>query len=245
MSFPELWARYSDQLSTAGIRESEAARMPLNELRSSITFICESRGEPPPDFEAGGDPEVEYIPAPGQRKIAPPSPQLNLPGGFHVVPAIKSVSKIMRQMATDAEAAVAEGISELDLNAFRSTLVADLAIYYAPERSKYAHQIRDAIQQIEREPTHGITIAVLLYNGTRVTRTFPPTAPGSHLYLWCASEEKMLRAMIKPGSFVIVRPSGVAIRPSIALGDQISERHILLNLRLILSETHTTFPKRS
>jgi hypothetical protein len=139
-----------------------------------------------------------------------------------------------RRLATFEETRRAEGVPDYAaLQALWRSIVQDIAVYAALERVRYAQQIQSAVKDLGPEAPSGIVLAVLLPCGTRITRTFAQGAPASAVYIWCAADEKMIRDMARPGTFVIVRADGVALRPAVAIGEQLTDARVLLNVRFI------------
>jgi hypothetical protein len=139
----------------------------------------------------------------------------------------------MRRVVTDEGCAIVEQCVDIpSLHAFWRDLVSELAIYGQYERTRYSQLIQSAVKELSNEIRNGVLIAVLLPNGARIARTFDKSVCGKDVYIWCAGDERMVRDMIKPGTFVIIFANGKAIRPARALGEQIQGNRILLNTRL-------------
>jgi hypothetical protein len=239
MTFPEIWEKHCEELTAAGLQEEYAAKLSTAELQSIISAL--PRGKT--TAKRGSKPSHRML---SRRREEYLGTHIN--GDLIESDAVEEAllasacdsrsepnePKPMRKLASDTEAAAAQGISLSELGESRRGLVSEMAVFNVFERSKYARQIRTAAEEVGPEPSQGITIGVLLVNGTRMVRRFAPEAPGSHLYLWCATDPKMMRAIVSPGTFVIVTAAGIGIRPSIALGEQIKDIRILLNVRLIV-----------
>ncbi|OHT03126.1 hypothetical protein TRFO_06774 [Tritrichomonas foetus] len=141
--------------------------------------------------------------------------------------------KKIRRLFTDNEVASNRNISLSRLLAYRREIVMDLAQFDSIVGARYNDTIKKEIQNIGDAPPQGITIAVLLPNGERCTRIFGPEDIGRSVYIWVASQQKMIHDKIKPGHFVIVKNNGDEIMPSNSLNEMISENRILLNVRLM------------
>ena len=86
---------------------------------------------------------------------------------------------------------------------------------------------------VSNQPKSGIIISILLHSGDRISKLFESEDVGSSIYYWAASQDKMIKDNIKPGHFIIIRNTGEEIFPEIPIKDQITEKQILLNVRLL------------
>jgi hypothetical protein len=209
-----IWAQFSADFQGAGMTESEVARLSLEEKRSVLAAIYESGRRPLPPLIP------DNITEPPLRVMDVPTPGLR-------------IDHFLRLPASD-ESRRAEGVADYaDLRVYWRTMVADLAIYPAIERTRYSQQIQAAVKKLGPEATTGVVIGLILPTGMRIMRTFAWNAPGSVVYIWAAGDEKMIRDMTKPGTFVILRRDGAALRPNDQLSYQIEEPRVLMNVQII------------
>jgi hypothetical protein len=199
------WAAHGAAFQQAGMSEADVSRMPADERSTVLAMLYESAGRAAPPR-------------------APPEPAER--------PALRVAN--FRRLATFEETRRAEGAADYAaLQALWRAVVQELAVYAAFERVRYAQQIQSAVRDLGPEAPYGTVVAVLLPCGARITRTFAQGAPASAVYIWCAADEKMIRDMARPGTFVIVKADGVALRPALAIGEQLAEPRALLNARFI------------
>jgi hypothetical protein len=215
------WARHWNDFQEAGMTEKEVSGMSSDQKRSVLAMLYESTGRelpPSPDndsFTASPDPIRQSR-----------SPDLQ---GTQVL----NKATFLRLPSYD-EARRAEGVFDYAaLQALWRSVVEELSVFPAIERIRYSQQIQAAVKELGPESPHGIVIAVLLPSGMRITRTFGFDSPASMVYIWCAGDEKMIKDMAKPGTFVILKRDGIALRPRETVRNQLSEPRVLLNVRLI------------
>jgi hypothetical protein len=203
------WTRYSREFESAEFDRSEVIAMRPAQRRDTLAQLLESSGRTSRDDDDA---------RPARRREAPS-------GVLRV--------RRFRRLPSLSEAAAAEKVSLNGLMAHRQYLVADLAVFDAPGRIRYAHEIRAACSELGPKPDRGIAIVVLVPSGVRISPVFAPEALGDVVYIWCTGDEKMMKEMVRPGTFVIVAESGKAIRLRLPLSEQIAGDRILLNVRLI------------
>jgi hypothetical protein len=202
-----------------------------DEKRTLLSTLYESSGKSFTDA-VGPDVQVLSPPLPETRSIrqysgdVPHFPNTSLSAGLNIAN--------FRRIASFNETCQAENVNNYnELQVLWRSLVEELAIYGATDRVGYSQQIAAAVRELGPESPYGVTIALLLPHGSRITRVFAPESPTSAVYIWCASDDRMVKEMAKPGTFVIVRANGIALRPQETVGSLFAEPHVLLNVRFI------------
>lgn len=139
----------------------------------------------------------------------------------------------IRYLFTDDEVAAERKMTIDELKNYRKQLVHNLIDYDSINGARYKEKIIEQSKKSATEIKDGIFIAILLHTGDRISKLFSIEENGSVVYYWVASNEKMIKDKIKPRHFVIVKNIGKEINPDTAIGEQISDKQILLNVRLI------------
>lgn len=246
----QLFIKYSKEIKELGFTATEFQKLELTAAARNINFIFDSKGqECPPDLlkylgdESDNDQEVagsydsngdsndpiqmaiqaskeEF--SRQQQASFTEMKQLNIPSF--------DISKF-RYLSTDEEIAQQRGISCEKLFENRKDIVKDLANFDDVVGIRY----KDLIEKynVSNQPKSGIIISILLHSGDRISKLFESEDVGSSIYYWAASQDKMIKDNIKPGHFIIIRNTGEEIFPEIPIKDQITEKQILLNVRLL------------
>lgn len=246
----QLFQKYSKELKAVETSRRDFFNLPLSEAASRISFYFESEGlECPPDvcmyidesnsFQNASNPGDDNADSNDQLQMAIQASKeefnrqqqnsyaemkpLNIPSF--------DISKF-RCLNTDENTAQQRGISCENLLEYRKDLVKDLATFDDIVGIRYKDLI-EKYKNITNQPTNGITISILLHTGDRISKIFESEDAGSTIYYWTASQDKMIKDNIKPGHFIIIRNTGDEIVPDVPIKDQITEKQILLNVRLL------------
>jgi hypothetical protein len=113
------------------------------------------------------------------------------------------------------------------------SLVDELATFDIDDERAYEIQIQDAFGELGQAPPDGVIVGVVRPDGERITRKFDREMLARSLYIWAAADEKMVKEMITPGTFVILREDWTPIRPTNRIGDECPGRSVILNIRLL------------
>jgi len=221
----DFWPQYSGRLSQAGYQEAAIVAMTQAEQLALLRNLFESS----PDIPGAIGPYANAPPcvSPAQPRSSPRRSQRA--GGGSMLQAQR-----FRRLATIDQSAAAEGVHDpKDLADRWRGIVACLRAYYDHDRRVYAQQIRAGLKDHVPTRGRGITIAVILANGIRITREFFPEGPGMWVYVWCCADEKMLTDDVRAGDFAIVCQNGKALRPMQRICDQIDGDRSILNVRLL------------
>ena len=92
------------------------------------------------------------------------------------------------------------------------------------------NSILDLSKELPDEPEDGICIAVVLPNGKRVQRKFPPTSKGKIIYQWISGFEEMFENELTPIRYTLVQVLGVKVIEDETLQEQKMRNRVLLNV---------------
>jgi len=118
------------------------------------------------------------------------------------------------RLKSDAEIIVERNLATIEsLNDYRKQLVSSLIFDETPDRFKYNQKAHQLAKTIPQEPNNGVTVSVVLVDGQRITRKFDPQNSFETVYIWAATQEKMMKDQVKLGSFVLISKNGNEINP--------------------------------
>jgi hypothetical protein len=222
-----------------GMDPKDISTTPETEKREIFKALCNSMAAPPPSFEPSS-PSFSDDAAVLKKAPALSLSELQASSQLYISsqpihPAHIDLTR-MRSLVNDEAAAANNGQDTVaSLFEFWSSLVSELAVYTNFERSRYSSAIQNAAKELERPPPrNGIKIDLLLPTGNRISRSFALSAAARDVYIWCAADERMVKDTIKPGFFVIITAHGYPIDPKVPVGEQIQEKRVLLNVRVLL-----------
>lgn len=140
---------------------------------------------------------------------------------------------MFRYLNTDQKTAQQRNISSEELFEYRKNIVKDLATFDSITGVRYKDSILQELKKINDQPKNGVIISVLLHNGDRIYKIFESEDNAASIYYWTASQDKMVKDNIRPGHFIIIKNTGEEIIPDKQINEQITEKQILLNVRLL------------
>lgn len=100
------------------------------------------------------------------------------------------------------------------------------------ENSNYNSIIIQQYQSLGPEPAVGVSLALVMPNGEKITRKFGKTSLGEQLYIWAASQQEMINSNKRINDIEIVAPTGEVLSLTSTLEQQNITVRSLLHLRL-------------
>lgn len=248
----QLYKSYSKELEEADISKRDFFNLPLDMAVTTISSILESKGlECPPDVYAhikdgsissqhtSGSIDSSTISddASFQMAIQNSKEEFNRQqNSYNDMKPLNlptfDISKF-RYLKTDESTAQERNISCEELLEYRKSLTKGLAAFDSIVGIRYRDSIKEESKKINDQPKNGIIVSILLHTGDRINKIFDSEDTGSSIYYWTAAEDKMIKDNIKPGHFIIIKNTGDEINPDEPIKDQILEKQILLNVRLL------------